>query len=227
MNRSIIGLLIAKDLYLQRWLIAIALVAGVVSLVISGFSAEDNVRTGLNIGILLFITTMVAFGIFVAMLGILKERQDKSQLFVLSLPVSPAQYSIAKVWAALIAFLAPWAVLTGGVVVWTAVTDRPAGGIPSFVLMMTFFLASFCVLTAIVAITMSELWAIAGILLTNLAVTMFLTTFGRLTGVAGRGQDAAATWSPAVLTVLGVEIAAILLSLGLAFFIPSRKKDFL
>lgn len=224
MNRSILGRLIAKDLYMYRWLIAIASIAGVVSLVISHLSEGDHAGT-LNVGTLLFITTIVAYGIFITMVGILKERQDKSQLFVLSLPVSGAQYSIAKVWAALIAFLGPWLVLTLGVVAATGLSDSPNGGIPMFVVMMTFFLATFCLLMALVVITMSEVWAIAGILILNMSVPVFLSSVSNLPGVAGRGQDAVATWSPAILTVLGTEVALILLSLGLAFYIPSQNKD--
>ncbi|HYC92897.1 MAG TPA: AAA family ATPase [Thermoanaerobaculia bacterium] len=110
MNRSITGRLVAKDLYLYRPLIACALVAGVASLVLSRFSAGDHVSTGVNAGVVLFMTTIIAFGIFIAMGGILKERQDRSQLFVLSLPIAPAQYAMAKVGAALIAFLVPWIV---------------------------------------------------------------------------------------------------------------------
>jgi ABC-2 type transport system permease protein len=226
MNRSLVGRLIAKDLFLYRWLIAGALLAGVASLVVSSLSAGDNVTTGLNVGFLLFVTTVLTFGIFLAMTLVLKERQDKSRLFVLSLPVSPAEYSLAKILAVLCAYLGPWLVLTAGVVGLTFVSDRPDGGIPFFVAMMTFFLCTFCLLLALVVITLSEVWAVAGILGTNLAVTLFLVRVGNLPGVAGHSQDAAATWSSAILAVLGVEVALILLSLGLAFYLPSRKKDF-
>ena len=225
-NRSIVGRLVAKDLYFCRWLIAGTLIAGVLSLAISRLSTADNAATGPNLGIILFITTIIAFGVSLPMVAILKERQDRSQLFVLSLPVSPAQYSIAKVSAALIAFLVPWLVLTAGVVVATALSAGPHGGVPFFVAMMTFFLASFCLLMAVVVVTMSEMVAVAGILLTNVAVTVFLVKVGRLPGVAGRSQDAVATWSPTILTILALEIAAILLALGLAFYLPSRKRDF-
>lgn len=226
MKRSIVGPLIAKDLYLYRWLIAVALFAGVASLVVSGFSEGDNVSTGVNVGFLLFMTTIIAYGVFIPMIGILKERQDKSQLFVLSLPVSPGQYSMAKVLAALIAFLVPWLVLTVGVVVATALSGKPSGGIPFFVAMMTFFLVNFCVLLTLIVITMSEGWAIAGILITNVSVTLFLFKISRLPGIARHAQDAAATWSPTILCLLAIEIFLILLSLGLAFSLPSRKKDF-
>ena len=226
-ERSIVGRLIRKDLYLHRWLIAAALILGVASLVVSRFSTGDNVETGLNVGIVLFITTIIAFGIFIPMLGILKERQDRSQLFVLSLPVSAAQYSMAKVSAALFAFLVPWISLTAGVVVTTALSGRPAGGIPFFIVMMTFFLANFCLLLVVIVLTMSEAWAIACILITNVSVPLFLAKVGSLPGVAARSRDAVATWSPAILTVLCIEVAMIMLTLALAFYIPSRKKDFL
>jgi ABC-2 type transport system permease protein len=223
---SITGRLIAKDLYLYRWLILGSLLAGVLSLVLSGFTGGDNVTTGPNLGFLLFITSIIAFGVSLPMV-VLKEHQNKSQLFVLSLPVSPAHYSISKVAAALIAFLVPWLTLTAGVVVVTAATPAPDGGIPFFVAMMTFFLCNFCLLMALTVITMSELAAIAGIGVTNVSVTVFLIQVGRLPGIEGRSQDAAASWSPAILTVLGIELAVILLALGLAFYLPSRKKDFL
>lgn len=226
MTRSIVGRLVAKDLYLQRWLIAGALLAGVLSLVLSGFSSGKNVHTGMNLGILLFMTTVIAFGVMVPMLGIYKERQDRSQLFVLSLPLSPAQYWRAKVWAALIAFLVPWLTLTVGVVLATAVSGRPQGEIPAFVAIMTFLLANCCLLIAVVAISQSEVWAIPAILLTNVSVTVFLGQLANLPGVADHRQGAVAVWSPEILTVLAIEGAAILLSLALALAIPSRKKDF-
>ena len=225
MNRSIVGRLVAKDLYLYRWLMVTALLAGVVSLVISSVSPGDNVATGLNPGVVLFMTTIIAFGIFISMLGILKERQDGSQLFVLSLPVSPGEYAIAKVWAALAAFLVPWMLLTAGVILATLVTGAPRGGLPAFVLMMRYFLANFCLLMAIIVITMSELWSIVGILATNIVLTLFLMNLGRLPGIAGHSQDAAATWAPAATRIMAIELAVAALSLVLAIQLPSRRKD--
>ena len=223
---SIIGRLIAKDLYFYRWLIAGTPTVGIASLLVSHFVERDHVRGGANLGILLFITTVVAFGVFIPMFGIFKERQDKSQLFVLSLPVSTSHYVIAKISAALIAFLVPWLVLTATVVVVTVVSGGPLGGMPSFLAMMTFFLATFCMLTALIVMTTSEAWAIAGILITNVLVTIYFARIGNLPGIAAHTRDATATWSSTVLLVLAVEIALIVLSLVLAFSLASRRKDF-
>jgi hypothetical protein len=224
-NRTIVGRLIAKDLYLYRGLIVAALVAGVLSLAVSHWSERDNVTTGPNPGFLLFLTTIVAFGVTLPMYGILRERQERSQLFVLSLPVSPAQYAIAKVGAALVAFLLPWLALTAGVVAVTMTTAAPDGPMPFFVALMTFLLFNFCLLTALAVATRSELVSVLGILVTNVSVTLFIYQLAGLPGVAGAQGNAEANWSPAILTVLAVEAFAILLALGVAFYLPSRRKD--
>lgn len=223
--RGVLGRLVVKDLYLFRWLILGAAVAGAGSLALAGRS-EGGQSEGLNLGFLLYLTTIITFGILVPMLGILKERQDRSRLFVLSLPISPAGYVVAKVTSTLVVFLLPWLALTGGVVGFTLATGRPAGALPFFVVLMGFLLGNFATLTALVASTKSELWAVAGILATNVSVTPFLIHLGKLPGVAGQSGQAAATWSPEVLTLLAIEAVWILVALAAAFLIPTRKHDF-
>lgn len=219
----VLGRLIAKDLYLYRWLIAGGLAAGALTLALTRFGGGDGVRSGPNLGFILFITAMTTFGILVPMLGILRERQEGSRLFVLSLPLTPAQYVLAKLVAALVAFLAPWTTLTAGVVGLAFLAAGPTAEVQLFLLIMLALLASFCVLTAVVVITFSEPWSIAAILVTNVSVTLFLTQVGRLAGTPASGGHAVATWSTPALAVLAAELAVILLSLVLALYLaPGR-----
>lgn len=209
--------LIAKDLYMYRGVMAGALVAGVVSLVVSVVDGRDNVTTGLNIGFLLFITTIITFGVVVAMFGILRERQDQSQLFVLSLPISAGQYARAKVLAAVAAFGIPWSVLTVGVVGLTVATGQPTSGLPFFLALMLFFFCNFCLLTAVIVLSMSEVWAIIGILVTNLSVTLFVMY------VAAWNVG----WDSTLAGIVTVELAVAVSSIGLAMYVPSRRRDVL
>lgn len=219
MNRSLIRILIMKDLYVYRWMMVAALVAGTVSLGLTGVSDGDGVNTGPDIGMILFITTIITFGILITMVGILKERQDRSQLFILSLPVSIRQYAFAKLSAALIAFVTPCVALTLVVVVYTVASGQPTEGLPVFVAMMMLFFANFCLLMAVIVVTMSEAWAVVGILIGNLAVTISLSRMGRLAA----GESAA--WGPTLVTVLVIETAIVGLSLALAFYVSSHRKD--
>jgi len=219
MNRSIVRRLIAKDLYLYRWLIAGAVVAGIVAILVSPFNSI--------VGPILFMTSIIAVGIFIVIYGILKEHQDKSVLFVLSLPISAMQYTTAKVLSALIAFLIPSIVLTVLVVVLTAASESaPDGNIPFTVVMMAFFLGNFCILIAVVVITNSERWAVAGILGTNLSVSLFVIPVRGMPGIGEFIEGPIAVWSPAILTILGIEAVVIVLSLVFAFLVQSRKRDF-
>jgi ABC-type transport system involved in multi-copper enzyme maturation permease subunit len=222
MNRSIVWRLIAKDLYLYRWLIAGSLAAGFVSLFLRRVEALSD-----NVGLILFLTAIVALGIFIAMYGILSERKEKSLLFVLSLPVSTMQYTIAKIAASLIAFVIPWLTLTLTILGLSVAFDPPPdGGIPFTVAMMLFFLANFCVLMALLLVTGSEYWAIAGILGTNFGVAVYMNVVSNLPGIVEHRDGPVAVWSSSVLAIIGIEAAVVALSLGLAFYVQSRKKDF-
>ena len=65
-----------------------------------------------------------------------------------------------------------------------------------------------------------------GILGTNLTVSLYMTTIQGLPGISEHVHGPIAVWSPTIVTVLAIEIAVIVLSLGLTFFVQSRKKDF-
>ena len=175
----------------------------------------------------MFMTTIVALGVFIAMYGILAERKEKSLLFVLSLPVSPQQYTTAKVLAALIAFLVPVLVLAASPSRLNLAFDPPPNGeMPLTVAMMGLFLANFCILVALMLVTGHEAWAVAGILITNLTVPVFMSVVTGLPGVAEHIQGPVVVWSPTILAILGSEAAVSVLALGLAFYVQSRKKDF-
>jgi len=223
MSSSIVWRLIAKDLYLYRWLMGAALGVGFASLFIPRIGDGPN-----NIMLILLLTSVVALGIFIGIYGIMNERKEKSLLFVLSLPISTMQYTIAKVGAALIAFLIPWAILTASIVVLTLTFDPPPDGmLPTSLTMMLFFVANFCVLITLALIAHTEFWSVAAIMATNISVSFYMTTVPGLPGIREHLNSPTPVWSPAILTVLGVEATVIVLSLAALFFFQSKKKDFL
>ncbi len=223
MSTSIVWRLIAKDLYLYRWLIGVALAVGLASLFIPRFGEGPNSLT-----LIFLLTSVVALGIFIGIYGIMNERKEKSLLFVLSLPISPLQHTLAKAAAALIAFLIPWSILTATIVGLTLAFDPPPDGmLPTSLTMMGFFLANFCVLIALALIAHSESWAVATILATNISVSLYMTTVPGLAGIREHLDGPIAVWSPTILAVFGLEAIVIVLALAALFLVQSRKKDFL
>lgn len=220
MNRSVVLKLIAKDLYLYRWLIIGTVVAGLASLFLSGIDGPIG-----QIGEILLITCLVVLGVFLAIYGLLTERSSRSLLFVLSLPISPMQYAASKVAACLIAFLVPWLIITAALVSAPLVFEASsAGSLPFVLVMMLLFLANFCILIAIALTTGSEVWAVVGIIATNTSIPVFLGTV--LPAMTGDISGPVAVWSPVTLITLAVLAAVIVISLGLTFHIQSRRRDF-
>ena len=87
MNTSVFARLVAKDLYLYRWFALFGTLAGLATLPLMGAGSGMIV----TLGVIGFITNIIVTGVFIVMFGLFKERQEKSLLFVLSLPVSPVQ----------------------------------------------------------------------------------------------------------------------------------------
>ena len=222
MSKSITSQLILKDLYLFRWFMVGAVGGSVIALV-----APRMLGVSSDIGLILMLTSIGALAAFIAIYGIMIERKEKSLLFIMSLPVSGTQYAFAKVAAALIAFLVPWLLLFIAVVSLTLGFDSvPNGRLPSTVALMMFLLANFSLLVAVMLTVRSEAGAVAGILLTNIFISVYMTTVYTRPGITQHLAGEAIVWSPTVLGILGGEVAVIVVSLAFAFFIQSRRKDF-
>ncbi len=106
MNSAIIRQLVLADLYLLRWMILGAIAGGAAAIALMPLG-----RVPAYVGSVLLICALVILNIFLVMGGIVQERKDKVQVFLLSLPISPMQYTAAKIVSNAIGFVVPWLVL--------------------------------------------------------------------------------------------------------------------
>ena len=170
--------LIAKEFYLNRWLIVGATGAGLAGLVIA---AEGKMR--FNIGMLIWLTTIIAFGVTLAMLSIASERKDRALQFVLSLPLSPGDYIRTKLLGLMICFLIPWIVLTVGAMALVLIRPNlPDGLLPYALLLCVFMLANFSVVLSGALHTSSEGVMTLLIIVTNMGVSLFIFMVGEHPG---------------------------------------------
>ncbi len=221
-TRALVRRLAAKDLYLNRGMMLVALLAGIASLLIASIN-----RTGYSIGSVCFITTVIAYGVILAMYNIAQERKEKSILFVLSLPLAPSDYVQAKLLGTLVTFLIPWTVLTIGAFVLIAATRVPDGLMPFTLLLMVYFLCTFSIVTAVALIATSEAVTTLAIVATNMSVTFFMFVVGPLTHFDSVAPTATPDWNAAVLAILAGELILIAAALATPSIYFSRKRDFL
>ena len=214
--------LVAKDFYLHRWLIVGSTVAGIAGLLIA---AEGETR--FNIGMLTWLTSLVAFGVVLAMLGVAGERKERALQFVLSLPLSHGDYVRIKAFGLVLIYLVPWLTLTlGAVTLVLVMPNLPDGLLPTIILLCGFMLANYSIVLSGALHTTSEGWMTIVIIVTNMNVTLFIFLVGGLPSLNGHLHDAAATWNSTFWNVLAIEIATLLITLSLPYFVAARRRDF-
>lgn len=221
MNSAIVRQLVFKDLYLLRWMILGAIVAGIASASMLPTGPVAAYVAGVSL-----ICVLVILNIFLVMNGVAQERRDKTMLFVLSLPVSTLQYTVAKVIANMIAFLVPWLILT--MVTFLIITRSavPDGILPFWIAVLAYLLCYYCVLLAVGLLSDAAGWHAAAITVGNISVNFFIPIMLTRPSVAAYGSGPVAIWSSDVVVVIVGELIAGAAVLALAVYAQARRSNF-
>ena len=220
MSNPVVGKLILKELSLNRFFMAGAVGAGLLSIVIACFG-----KVAFAVGGICFLTVLIAYGVTLPMFAIAGERKEKSQLFMLSLPVSRGEYVWAKVIGVFLSFLVPWSVLLLGVVLYVFATPVPDGLFVLAALMMGFALADFCVIVCTSMLIDREGLMALIIIFMNMSVTFFMVCITSLTRIGPDAAIDAVNWSTPALVFLGSEAAVVAGALAILFWVTGREPE--
>jgi ABC-2 type transport system permease protein len=220
-SRSIFWTIVRRDLRFAGILILTGLVLGILGL---GFAGRGKV--GSFVSIILLITGGLAPGIFICSIFLWGEIKEKSRLFSLSLPISPAHYALAKGLAALIAYVMPWAVVAATAIVGYTALSVPSGGAPLMATLWLFLLDVFCIFLCITLVSDSEALFIAGIVFVNTSIAPFFFVVQNIPSIGSHVNDATALWSPAAFTAMGIEIAIAIFIIAFTGYRILRMRDF-
>ncbi|MEM7479760.1 MAG: hypothetical protein AAF481_01185 [Acidobacteriota bacterium] len=217
----VIRQLASKELYVHRWTVGSGALAGVLSLFVAAHG-----RIGFNIGILAWLTAVVAAGAILVMHGVFTERKENGLLFVLGLPIDPAGYVRSKLVGLGLAFLLCWAPTTGAVIALVLIDpDISDGLLPLAVLLSVYLLTNFVILLSWVLAARSEALATAGVIITNMSVSVFIFTVFAIPGIGEGFETPHPDWSPAFWAVLGAELAVAALAILSLLLLAARRRD--
>jgi len=224
MNRSVVQQLILKDWRLHRMHMILSIAGGVLALAMLQVRTETTAILG---GIWFFVA-LIVLGSMLPTSNILNERKKQTLPFLMSLPISATQYTMAKIVSTAGMFLGPWLALLIAMVTLIATRpDIPKGLIPMAIILAGLTLVGFCLIAGTAVISESEGWTIAATVVCNSSYGFMWYLMGRIPEVSAATKSAALVWSPAELTILGAEAATIVVILGLALYVQSRKRDFI
>jgi ABC-2 type transport system permease protein len=223
MNYSMVKRLIFKDWYFERRAILLCLAGGLLSLGIVAFGG----KVGFFIGLLLLITIMVVIGATLAMGTLVGERENQTLAFVMSLPISHLEYTTAKILVTLLIFIPFWLTLVAGSLALILAAPVSHGLFAFTAIMAVEILVNTCLMIAVALVTESKGWTISAMVAGNLAINVVGYIVAHIPGISEGMFGTTIVWRPAATISLAIEFALIAMLLGGAFFIQSRKRDFI
>ncbi len=208
MNFAMVWRLILKDWYLQRLPILLSLLGGAAAMAILLFGG----KAGFMLGLILLITVLVTISAMLTINLTVLERREQTLPFVMSLPISYREYTAAKLLGILGIFLIPWSLFMAASFTILALSPTKSQGlIPYVAIMGTEILVSTCLITAVGLITESQGWAIAAMMVGNVALNGVGYLVAHLDGVSRYMFGPAVRWTPTSSGLLVAEYLAILL----------------
>ena len=223
MTKSVMRALILKDWALHRTFVMFSIAGGVLALAVLQVKNE----TAFMIGAIWFFVALILLATMLPMANVINERKKQNLAFLMSLPLSATQYGMSKFASNLGMFLIPWVTLV--IAGFTAIFSHrevPHGIIPLMIILFVMPLVGFCFVAGAALIGEAEGWAIAAMIVCNSSYGLAWTLIIRNPVINGALKSPVAIWSSPVRMILGGEIAAILLILGITFFLQSRKREF-
>jgi ABC-type Na+ efflux pump permease subunit len=223
MKGSVVQTLIWKDWDRHRRQIGLCIAAGIVAI---GLVQIGGPILGM-LGTTWFFVSLVVFGSMLPVSNVVNERKKQTLAFLMSLPISAAQYAVAKLVSTVGMFLVSWlALVIAAMSFIVGRQDIPNGLIPAILILAILTFVGFCIIAGVALVTESEGWTIAATVATNSSYGFGWYLFIRNPVLRASMGNGAAVWSAPILTILAVEIAAIAVILALTIYVQSRKRDF-
>ena len=220
---SVTRKLIVKELHVNRLLIAIGAAAGIVSPLVAALG-----KTGFNIGALTWLSSIIGMGVILSLYGIMNERKEHSLEFIMSLPLSVADYVRAKMIGLALCFFITWSVsMVAALVLVFARESIPDGIAVYLVLLGVFMLANFGVVLCGTMFARNEGTTTLLIIVTNMGVTLFMFIVAPMPGIREFMWVAAPVWNSTFWAVLACELAVLVIAFTLPLLVVARRRDFL
>lgn len=224
MNTALVTRLVLKDWYLNRSLFVAATVTGAATLV--AVAAAKGALIATILGVVVLATILIGMGA-VIMSSMVNERRQQTLPFVMSLPISYLEYTTSKLIGSLLIFSALWLILLLGIVVTILSSPYFAHGLVPFVVIMAVeVLVSTSLIAAVSVTTESQGWTIGVTQVGGLALNAVGFSVARLHGIRETMNSATVHWSGTAVAILLVEFLLMALMVSVAFYVQSKKRDF-
>lgn len=222
LNIPVIRLLVAKDWQLFQKQLAVYVLAGIVALCFLGLARP----WAFYVGSLMLIIVMVSIACFSISTSLMNERKEKTLAFVMSLPVSPLDFTVAKLVGNIVTFAVPFVFILGGTVAVVLYTPLPDGLVVYSLLIFAYILFAFCISLAVAMSVESEGWATFAMIGSMVMINPFIMGMSQIPEINDRVSVDAIVWTAEALGVLATLLVLGAAIVGLTTWVHARKPAF-
>lgn len=222
LNYPIIRLLVAKDWQLFEKQLAAYVAAGIVALCFLGLATPWS----FYLGSLLLIVVMVAGSCFAISNSLLSERKEHTLPFIMSLPVSPLDFYLAKLIGNLVTFGVPFAVMALGTLAVIVFTPLPNGLIVFALPLFGHILLAYSVSLAVAMAVESEGWNTFVMIASMVLINPVIMLLGQIPVIADNAKTGTIVWSTPLLSILTAQVLLSIAAIVATGWIHCRKQSF-
>jgi ABC-2 type transport system permease protein len=222
LNTPVIRLLVVKDWQLFQKQLAAYVLAGIVALCFLGLARPWS----FYVGSLMLIVVTVAVACFSIATSLMTERKEKTLAFVMSLPVSPLDFTVAKLAGNLLTFAVPFLVIAGGTAAVVLFTPLPDGLVVYALLVYGYILLAFSISLAVAMTVESEGWSTFAMIGSMVLINPFIMGLGQVPAIIDRVREDAIVWSPESVAILAGLVSLSVAIVGITAWYHARKPAF-
>lgn len=222
LNLPVIKLLIAKDWRLFQKQLAVCVLGGILALLLIGMASSWS----FYLGALLMIIVLICAALFSISTSLLVERKEQTLAFVMSLPVTPLDYYLAKLVGNLVTFFVPFLVLLAGTLFVIFYTPVPDGLVVLSLLVFGHVLVAYAVALSVAMAVESEGWNLFAMIGSMVLINPFIMGVGQLSVIKEFTNTDTVVFGPAVLSILAAQVLVTVAILVATGWVHGRKKAF-
>lgn len=222
LNIPVIKTLILKDWHLNQRIIAMYVAGSIFALSFISLGEWQ-----FYMGTTLLISMLVGLGNHQIFVNIVIEQKEQTRSLIMSLPISPLDYALAKFIAGMSVFIVPWLLIVLSTLAVFSFTSVPDGMIPTCIILCCFFLLSYCVTWATGMIFDTEAMVIFIMVSFNCLISPAIYVLGRTADISSYLSSPTAVWNSISITFIVSQLLISLLTILIALYLYTRKKTFL
>lgn len=222
LNRPVIRALIVKDWQLFQKQFAVYVLAAIAALTLLSVPQWWT----FYLGSLLLIIILVAVACFAISTSLLAERKEQTLAFVMSLPVSPLDLTVAKLAGNLLTFGVPFVLIlacTIGVILYTPLPD---GLLVLALLLFGHVLVAYSLSLTMAMQVESEGWNTFVMIASMVMINPFLMLLGQIESIESVTRGDEIIISPTALAILAAQVLISMAAIGLTAWWQGRKAAF-